>query len=131
MRAATVRENQIAVADHPDPAPRTDEVLVASTAPASIGADMLQLAGRYPAPRARPPVSPASSWRARWSRAAADVERFEPGDRVMALVGGGGQAELSRSTSGPRCQSPTSSTGPPRGVPEVFTTPRRLFTRPG
>ena len=36
----------------------------------------------------------ASSWRARSSRCGPGVQRFEPGDRVMSIVAGGGQAEL-------------------------------------
>ena len=43
---------------------------------------------------ARRPTSRASSWPARWSRSGPARERFDEGDRVMAVVGGGGQAEL-------------------------------------
>ena len=43
---------------------------------------------------ARRPTSRASSWPARSSRSGRGVQRFEPGDRVMAVVAGGGQAEL-------------------------------------
>ena len=43
---------------------------------------------------ARRPTSPGSSWPARSSATGRGVTRFELGDRVMAVVGGGGQGEL-------------------------------------
>ena len=56
---------------------------------------MLQRKGAYPAPPGGiPRTSPGSSWRARWWPAGPGAERFSEGDRVMAIVGGGGQAEL-------------------------------------
>ena len=94
MRAATIRDGAISVQEHPDPEPQAGELLVRVRAAGINGADMLQLAGRYPAPPGAPRTSPGSSWPARWSRSARGVERFEPGDRVMAVVAGGGQAEL-------------------------------------
>ena len=50
MRAATIRDGQVAVAEHPDPEPGAGELLVAVRAAGINGADMLQRAGRYPAP---------------------------------------------------------------------------------
>ncbi len=59
------------------------------------GADMLQRRGAYPAPArlaartSRDSSSPATS-----PALGPGAERFAEGDRVMAIVGGGGQAEL-------------------------------------
>src|SRR5918998_1304584 len=54
MRAATIRDGQIAVEEHPDPNPQTGELLVRVRAAGLNGADMMQLAGRYPAPPGAP-----------------------------------------------------------------------------
>ena len=54
MRAATIRDGVIAVAEHPDPEPESGELLVAVRAAGLNGADMIQLAGRYPAPAGAP-----------------------------------------------------------------------------
>ncbi len=66
MRAATIKDKQLTVQDHPDPEPGDGEVLVRVRAAGLNGADMHQLAGGYPAPRARRRTSPAWSWPARW-----------------------------------------------------------------
>jgi NADPH2:quinone reductase len=54
MRAATIRDGQIAVEEHPDPTPQTGELLVRVRSAGLNGADMMQLAGRYPAPPGAP-----------------------------------------------------------------------------
>ena len=58
------------------------------------GADMLQLAGRYPAPPGSPPDIPGLELAGEVVGAGPGAARFEDGDRVMAVAGGGGQAEL-------------------------------------
>src|SRR3954453_11899359 len=50
MRAATVRDGEIVVEDHPDPTPGHGEVLIRVRAAALNGADMMQKRGLYPAP---------------------------------------------------------------------------------
>ena len=50
MRAATIRDGEIAVQEHPDPEPQAGELLVRVRAAGLNGADMLQLKGGYPAP---------------------------------------------------------------------------------
>ena len=70
MRAATIRDGEITVQDHPDPRPQAGELLVRVHAAGLNGADMLQLAGGYPAPPGAPRTSPGSSSRARSSRRA-------------------------------------------------------------
>ena len=46
MRAATIRDGEVLVADHPDPQPGHGEVLVRVQAAGINGADMLQRARR-------------------------------------------------------------------------------------
>jgi NADPH:quinone reductase len=95
------------------------------------GADMLQLAGRYPAPPGAPPDIPGLELAGEVVEAGAGVERFEPGDRVMAIVAGGGQAELALVSERVAMPVPDeldwTAAG---GVPEVFTTAHdALFTQ--
>ena len=54
MRAATIRDGQISVQEHPDPIPEAGQLLVRVRAAGLNGADMLQLKGRYPAPPGAP-----------------------------------------------------------------------------
>ena len=54
MRAATIRDGEIAVHEHPDPEPQRNELLVRVRAAGLNGADMLQLKGNYPAPPGSP-----------------------------------------------------------------------------
>jgi NADPH:quinone reductase-like Zn-dependent oxidoreductase len=94
VRAATISDGSIAVRDHPDPSPQAGELLVRVRAAGLNGADMMQLAGRYPAPPGVPPDIPGLELAGEVVECGAGVLRFEPGDRVMAIAGGGGQAEL-------------------------------------
>ena len=94
MRAATIRDGRIAVEEHPDPRPQTGELLVRVRAAGLNGADMMQLAGRYPAPPGAPQDVPGLELAGEVVATGDGVERFEPGDRVMSIVAGGGQAEL-------------------------------------
>jgi len=94
MRAATIRDGEIAVQEHPDPRPQAGELLVRVRAAGLNGADMMQLAGRYPAPPGAPPDIPGLELAGEVVETGDGVERFEAGDRVMAIVAGGGQAEL-------------------------------------
>ena len=59
--------------------------------------------------------------------------RFSEGDRVMAVVGGGGQAELAVVHERAAMPVPDGLDWPQAGgLPEVFTTAHdAIFTRPG
>ena len=57
-------------------------------------ADRLQLAGLYPAPPGSPPDIPGLELAGEVVALGPGAARFAVGDRVMAVVGGGGQAEL-------------------------------------
>src|SRR4051795_421257 len=94
MRAVTVRDNQVVVDEHPDPGPQAGEVLVRVRAAGINGADIHQMRGRYPAPPGSPQDIPGLEFAGEVAECGPGVHRFEPGDRVMAVVGGGGQAEL-------------------------------------
>src|SRR6202020_891186 len=97
MRAATIREQQIVIEEHPDPEPAAGEVLVRVRAAGLNGGDMMQLRGLYPAPPGYPQEIPGMELAGEvvaLGDHAPGTERFAVGDRVMAIVGGGAQAEL-------------------------------------
>jgi NADPH2:quinone reductase len=133
MRAATIRDGEIAVREHPDPEPEAGELLVRVRAAGLNGADMLQLKGGYPPPPGSPPDIPGLELAGEVLATGRGVTRFEPGDRVMAVVGGGGQAELAIVHEREAIPVPDeldwTAAG---GVPEAFTTAHdALFTQAG
>src|SRR5438270_3033064 len=131
MRAVTIRDEQLSVDEHPDPSPGAGEVLVRVRAAGLNGADMLQRRGRYPAPPGSPQDIPGLELAGEVMQCGRRAERFKQGDRVMAIVGGGGQAELA--VVHERVLMPVSEnlTWPQAGgVPEVFTTAHdAIFTQ--
>src|SRR5438874_259583 len=124
MRAATIREGgELVVAEHPDPQPGAGEVLVRVRAAGLNGADRLQRRGGYPAPPGSPPDIPGLELAGEVAAVGAGARRFSEGDRVMGIVGGGGQAELAVVHERQLMPVPE-RLGWPRagGTPEVFTT---------
>jgi putative PIG3 family NAD(P)H quinone oxidoreductase len=131
MRAATIRDGQIAVEEHADPEPQAGELLVRVRAAGLNGADILQLRGAYPAPAGAPPDIPGLELAGEVVAVGRGSTRFELGDRVMAVVGGGGQAELAlvheRAAMPVPDELDWTAAG---GVPEAFTTAHdALFTQ--
>jgi NADPH:quinone reductase len=94
MRAATITDGEIVVSEHPDPEPGTGECLVRVRGAGMNGADLLQRAGLYPAPPGSPELIPGLELAGEVAGLGPGATRFSEGDRVMAIVGGGGQAEL-------------------------------------
>ncbi len=94
MRAVTISDGELAVADRPDPVPGPGEILVAVRAAGVNGADVLQRRGAYPAPPGAPADIPGLELAGEVVGRGPGAERFAEGDRMMAVVGGGGQAEL-------------------------------------
>ncbi len=76
MRAVTIREQELVIEEHPDPAPGTGEVLVRVRAAGLNGADMMQRRGLYPAPPGSPQDIPGHGARRRGAGARAGRERF-------------------------------------------------------
>jgi putative PIG3 family NAD(P)H quinone oxidoreductase len=131
MRAATITDKQLVIDDHPDPEPGDGEVLVRVRAAGLNGADMHQLAGGYPAPPGAPPDIPGLELAGEVVARGPGAERFDRGDRVMAIVGGGGQAELAVVHERVLMPVPEGlSWNEAGGTPEVFTTAHdALFTQ--
>jgi NADPH:quinone reductase len=133
MRAATIRDGRIEVVDRPDPEPQDGQLLVRVRAAGLNGADMMQLAGFYPAPPGAPEDIPGLELAGEVVSCGRRAGRFEPGDRVMAIVAGGGQAEFAvvheRTAMPVPDELDWTAAG---GVPEVFTTAHdALFTQAG
>ena len=133
MRAATIRDGSIAVEEHPDPVPGDSDLLVRVHGAGLNGADILQLKGRYPAPPGAPQDIPGLELAGEVVECGPGVQRFEPGDRVMSIVAGGGQAELAVVHERTAMPVPEElGWDAAGGVPEVFTTAHdALFTQAG
>lgn len=133
MRAVTVRDGAIVVDDHPDPRPQAGELLVRVRAAGLNGADILQMKGGYPAPPGSPADIPGLEFAGEVAEVGEGATRFEVGDRVMGVVGGGGQAELivvhERLVVPVPDDVEWDAAG---GIPEVFTTAHdAIFTQGG
>src|SRR4051812_14342465 len=133
MRAATISDGAVEVAEHPDPEPAKNEILVRVRAAGLNGADIMQRAGRYPAPPGDPQDIPGLEMAGEVVGLGPGVQRFSEGDRVMAVVGGGGQAELCVVHERGAMPVPDALDWPAAGgFPEVFTTAHdALFTQAG
>jgi putative PIG3 family NAD(P)H quinone oxidoreductase len=133
MRAATIRDGEVLVAEHPDPEPGPGEVLVRVHAAGLNGADMLQRRGAYPAPPGSPADIPGLELAGEVAALGPDAARFEVGERVMGITGGGGQAELCVVHERQLMPTPPSlGRVEAGGVPEVFTTAHdALFANAG
>lgn len=133
MRAATIRDGEVVVAGHPDPEPGAGEVLVRVRAAGLNGADMLQRRGAYPPPPGSPADIPGLELAGEVVSVGPDAMRFSDGDRVMGIVGGGGQAELAVVHERQLMPVPDALEWPEAGgVAEVFTTAHdALFTQCG
>src|SRR4051795_11218127 len=88
MRAVTIRDGSIFVEEHPDPTSETGELLVRVKAAGLNGADVMQLAGRYPAPPGAPQDIPGLELAGEVAEGGGGVPPFSP--RARALAGGGG-----------------------------------------
>ena len=131
MRAVTIADGSVAVAEHPDPSPGPGEVLVRVRAAGLNAADLLQVKGFYPAPPGSPETIPGLELAGEVVAVGTGSLRFSVGERVMAVVGGGGQAELAVVHERALLPVPDALEWPNAGgFPEVFTTAHdALFTQ--
>jgi NADPH:quinone reductase len=133
VRAVTIQDGRLVVADRPDPEPGRGELLVRVAAAGVNGADLAQLMGHYPAPPGSPADIPRLELAGEVAAVGEGVLRFRPGDRVMTLVGGGGQAELAVAHERVAMPVPEQLDWPQAGgFAEVVTTAHdALFTQCG
>jgi NADPH2:quinone reductase len=133
VRAVTIRDGELVLEQHPDPEPGSGEVLVRIRAAGLNGADIHQRRGRYAAPPGSPQDIPGLELAGEVAALGSGSTRFAEGERVMAIVGGGGQAELAvvheRALMPVPDRLDWSQAG---GTPEVFLTAHdALFTQAG
>jgi NADPH:quinone reductase len=133
VRAVTIRDGSLVVEERPDSEPGKGELLVRVRAAGVNGADMLQRRGAYAAPPGSPPDIPGLELAGEVAALGPGASRFAEGDRVMAIVGGGGQAELAVMHERAAMPVPERLEWPQAGgLPEVFTTVHdAVFTQAG
>jgi putative PIG3 family NAD(P)H quinone oxidoreductase len=123
MRAIVVKEpggpEAMQVAEVPDPQRRQGDLVVRVRAAGVNRADLLQRMGRYPSPPGEPETIGLEI--------AGEVEHaagnWKPGDRVMALLAGGGYAEKARVPAAQAMAVPSPlSFEEAAAIPEAFLT---------
>lgn len=92
MRAVIGQNDQPVIIDLPEPIPAPDEVLIRVHATALNRGDLLQVRGMYPPPAGAPDTL-GLELAGEVIGIGENVTRWRVGDRVMALVAGGGYAE--------------------------------------
>ncbi|HUI04782.1 MAG TPA: zinc-binding dehydrogenase [Acidimicrobiales bacterium] len=133
MRAVTIADGELCWAERPDPVPGDTELVVAVRAAGINAADRMQQLGLYPAPPGSPPDVPGLELAGEVVAAGARTTRFGVGDRVMAVVGGGAQAELAAVDEAGAMAVPEGVDWPAAGgFPEAYSTAHdALFTQCG
>src|SRR3989442_14759605 len=125
MRAIVVKQpggtEVLQLGEVPDPQPREGDLIVRVRAAGVNRADLHQRLGRYPPPPGEPDTIGLEI--------AGEVERpaggYKPGDRVMALLAGGGYAEKARVPAAQAMPVPkTPSVEEAAAVPGAFPPPR-------
>lgn len=115
------------------PEPVGDYVRVRVRASGINRADLLQRAGGYPAPAGSPAHIPGLEFAGEVDAIGPQVRMWKPGQRVMGLAGGGGQAEYILAHEGLLVEIPENlDFVQAAAVPEVFMTAHDgLFTQGG
>src|SRR5438128_11703054 len=115
------------------PEPIGDQVRVRVRASGINRADLLQRAGGYPAPAGSPGNIPGLEFAGEVDAVGPLVRMWKPGQRVMGLAGGGGQAEYILTHEGLLVEIPQNlDFVQAAGIPEVFMTAHdALFTQAG
>lgn len=133
MHAVTIVDGALEWRQHPDPTPALGEVLIEVRAAGLSNADLLQRRGLYPAPEGVAADIPGLEAAGEVVALGPGVTRFAVGDRVMAVLGGAGQAERVAVHERAAMPVPDSVSWEQAGaVPENSTTAHdALFTQAG
>jgi putative PIG3 family NAD(P)H quinone oxidoreductase len=123
VRAITISEGHLEVADRPVPEPAPEGVVVRVHGAGLNRADLLQRIGRYPAPPGVPADIPGMEFAGIVEAVGANVATPAVGDRVCGITGGGAQAEY-LAVPAAHCASVPDDLDlvAMGGVPEVFIT---------
>jgi NADPH:quinone reductase-like Zn-dependent oxidoreductase len=133
LRAAIITDGRIEVGERPVPDPVDDLVRVRVHGAGLNRADLLQLAGNYPAPAGSPPDIPGLEFAGIVEARGPLAAHVEVGARVFGVAGGGAQAEYVTVPAGQCAPVPDGldlvTMG---GAPEAFVTAHdALVTRAG
>lgn len=110
------------IGEHPDPVMKQDELLVRIRATALNRADLLQRRGKHPPPEGVPNIL-GLEMAGEVADVGAACEGWSPGDRVCALLPGGGYSELVSIPAGLAMRIPERlSFEQAAAIPEVFLT---------
>src|SRR5438128_11582523 len=137
MRAVVITKpggpEVLEIEDVETPEPTGDYVRVRIRAAGLNRADLSQRAGHYPAPAGSPGNIPGLEFAGEVDAVGPLVRMWKPGQRVMGLAGGGGQAEYILTHEGLLVEIPDNlDFVQAAGVPEVFMTAHdALFTHAG
>jgi NADPH:quinone reductase-like Zn-dependent oxidoreductase len=133
VKAVTIVDGALRWDGHPDPVAGETEVVVEVKAAGLNAADLMQRQGFYPAPAGVPADIPGLEMAGVVVAVGAKATRFDVGDRVMGVVGGGAQAEMA--VIDERCALAVPdglSWEEAGGFPEAFSTAHdALFTQCG
>lgn len=137
MRAAVITRpggpEVLEIQEVPTPEVSADYVRVRVRASGLNRADLAQRAGSYPAPPGSPSDIPGLEFAGEVDAVGPLVRAWKPGQRVMGLAGGGGQAEYIVTHEGLLVEIPSNlDFVQAAGVPEAFITAHdALFTQGG
>jgi len=109
--------------DRPKPVIANDEVLIKVMAAGINRPDVFQRKGNYPPPAGAPADIPGLEVAGTVIEVGKAVTRWKPGDRVCALVAGGGYAEYCKAPEGQCLPVPASLS-----FPEAASLPETFFT---
>ncbi len=130
MRAVVISEGSLSIEERPDPVPGPRDVVVDVAAAGLNAADLLQRRGFYPAPPGWPVDVPGMEIAGTIVAIGEDVRGRSLGQRVCAVVGGGGQATRCLVPSEHLLDVPSSTdlihAG---GFPEAYTTAYDAITQ--
>ena len=137
MKAATITKpggpEVLAIQEVETPEPVGEQVRVRVRASGLNRAELLQRAGSYPAPAGSPANIPGIEFAGEVDAIGPLVRTWQPGQRVMGLVGGGAQAEYVLTHEGLLVEIPENlDFAQAAGIPEAFMTAHdALFTQAG
>lgn len=123
----------LAIQEVATPEPVGDQVRVRVHASGLNRADLAQRMGHYPAPVGSPADIPGMEFAGEVEAIGPAVQRWQPGQRVMGIVGGGAQAEFLITHEGLLVEIPANlDYVQAAAIPEVFMTAHdALFTQGG
>jgi len=122
MKAIVIHDDALSWADVADPTPGPGEILIRNEATAVNRADLVQRTGNYPPPAGASPIL-GLECAGEVTAVGEGVARFRPGDRVCALLAGGGYAEQVVVPAGQARPIPEGlDAAEAAALPEVFAT---------